>query len=56
MHSLEMIMLAMFKRFNFCLNNTNDSDMAIFDGSWFQVLIVKYEKIFALINVSGDMS
>ena len=40
-----MAMLEILKRFNFFLNNMSDSDMTISDGSWFQVLIVRYKKI-----------
>ena len=35
------------------MNNTGDSDMTMSDGSWFLVLIVRYEKKFTLIKVAG---
>ena len=38
------------------MNNTSESNMAMFDGSWFQVLIVHNESEFALNNVPGGMN
>ena len=50
-----MTILAILKRFNFCLNNTSESDMTMSSGSWFKVLIVWNEKTFTLIKVPGGM-
>ena len=40
-------MIAILKRINFCFNSRSDSDI--------QILVMGYEKIFAMIKIPGNM-